>query len=88
MNIQVEKKDICSIGINHIPSEEGNLIIFCDEMTAYIEEIFIRSILKCFGENYEIIATEEYVEGYNDDKEVYTVFITNLPYEKYKNIID
>lgn len=85
MNIKVEKKDICSIGANHIPSEDGNLIIFCDEMTAYIEEILIRSILKCFGEDYEIIATEEYVEGY-DDKEVYTVFITNLPNEKYEKM--
>lgn len=59
MNIQVEKKDIRKIG-NTCYNEEGFLAIECDGDTSNIEEILLRSILKCFGDEYKIIETKDF----------------------------
>lgn len=83
MNIQVEKKDIRKIG-NTCYNEEGFLAIECDGDTSNIEEILLRSILKCFGDEYKVIKAEDYVWENINGEEVYDIlFITNLPYEIY-----
>ena len=88
MNIQVEKEDISKIGYTRY-KENGFLAIICNGDTANIEEILLRSILKCFGEEYHIVSSEDYIwqddEGDGDD--VYEIeFITNLPYEMFEKV--
>ena len=87
MNIQVEKEDINKIGYTGY-KENGFLAIICNGDTANIEEILLRSILKCFGEEYHIVSAEDFIwqeDDYNEwDFDI--EFITNLPYEKYDEI--
>lgn len=76
MNLDINKSDITRIG-HTCQSKEGFLEIFCEADTANIEEILLRSILKCFGEDYRIISS--------DDESMDSVsFLTNLPYELFK----
>ena len=85
MNIQVKKTDICNIGYEHL-NEGGFLAIVCHDDTTEIEEILLRSILKCFGDEYKVIDVKDYV--LNEVDEVYDgMIITNLPYEIYDMII-
>ncbi len=88
MTIEVEKEDIRKIG-NTWCDEDGFLTIICDCKTANIEEILLRNVLKCFGEEYHIVRSEDFIwqddEGDGDD--VYEIeFITNLPIEKFDEI--
>ena len=86
MNIDVKKEDIKKIG-NTKYNEGGFLAIICDGDTCNIEEILLRSILKCFGDDYKVIKTEDYVWENINGEEVYDIlFITNLPYEIYDMI--
>ena len=83
MNIQVENKDIRKIG-NTAFNDGGFLAIVCDGDTCNIEEILLRSILKCFGDDYKVIKAEDYIWEDSKGEEVYDIlFITNLPYEIY-----
>ena len=87
MNIQVEKKDIRKIG-NTKYNEGGFLAIVCDRDTSNIEEILLRSILKCFGDDYKVIKAEDDIWEYINGEEVYDILlITNLPYEIFEKII-
>lgn len=83
MNVQVEKTDIKKIG-NTAYNEDGFLAIICDSDTANIEEILLRNILKCFGEEYKVISAEDFewdgVEGCD------ICFTTNLPYELFEEV--
>jgi hypothetical protein len=88
MTIEVEKEDIRKIG-NVWSNEDGFLAIICNSDTANIEEILLRNVLKCFGEEYHIVRSEDFIwqddEGDGDD--VYEIeFITNLPIEKFDEI--
>ena len=86
MNIEVTKKDIKKIG-NTKYNEGGFLAIVCDGDTSNIEEILLRTILKCFGDEYKVIKTEDYICENDEGEEVYDIlFITNLPYEIYDMI--
>lgn len=86
MNIEVTKKDIKKIG-NAKYNEGGFLAIVCDGDTSNIEEILLRSILKCFGDDYKVIKAEDYIWEDINGEEVYDIlFITNLPYEIYDMI--
>ena len=84
MTIEVEKEDIRKIG-NTWYNENGFLAIICDGDTANIEEILLRSILKCFGEEYHIVSAEDFIweEDDYDEWDFDIEFITNLPYEVY-----
>jgi len=76
MNLDINKSDITRIG-HTCHSKEGFLEIFCEADTANLEEILLRSILKCFGKEYKITSI--------DDESVDSVsFLTNLPYELFK----
>ena len=77
MTIEVEKSDITHIG-HTCHSKDGFLEIFCEPDTANLEEILLRSILKCFGEDYMIVKSED--ADYMDS----ISFLTNLPYEVFK----
>ena len=86
MNIEVKKEDIKKIG-NTKYNEGGFLAIMSDGDTCNIEEILLRSVLKCFGNDYKVIKAEDYIWEDNKGKEVYDIlFITNLPYEIYETI--
>ena len=76
MNLDINKSDITRIG-HTCHSKEGFLEIFCESDTTNIEEILLRSILKCFGEDYRIISS-------NDETMDSVSFLTNLPYELFK----
>lgn len=54
--------------------------LFLSDDTANIEEILLRSILKCFGDEYEIISSKD---GYEDDD---ILFFTNFPFETYMSL--
>lgn len=86
MNIEVVKEDIKRIG-HTCYNEGGFLAIMCDGDTCNIEEILLRSILKCFGDEYKVIKTEDYICE-NDEGEVVCeiLYVTNLPYEIYDMI--
>ena len=86
MNIDVKKEDIKKIG-NTKYNEGGFLAIICDGDTCNIEEILLRSILKCFGDDYKVIKTEDYIWENDEEEVVFDIlFITNLPYEIYDMI--
>lgn len=86
MNIEVTKKDIKKIGYACY-NEGGFLAIMCDGDTCNIEEILLRSILKCFGDEYKAIKTEDYIWENDEGEVVFEIlFITNLPYEIYEKI--
>lgn len=86
MNIDVKKEDIKKIG-NAKYNEGGFLAIMCDGDTCNIEEILLRSILKCFGDDYKVIKTEDYIWENDEEEVVFEIlFITNLPYEVYEKI--
>ena len=80
-NVYVTANDIGKIGNTHFKDEEtGCLSIICNGNTVNIEEIFLRSILKCFGEQYVITDTEDYIWTDTNGNEVYDILIkTNLP---------
>ena len=87
MNLDVQKEDIKKIGYACY-NEGGFLAIVCHDDTTEIEEILLRSILKCFGDEYKVIREEDY--KWNDDNadEVYeALFVTNLPYEMYEILL-
>ena len=86
MNIEVTKEDIKNIGYACY-NEGGFLAIMCDGNTSNIEEILLRSILECFGDEYKVIKAEDYIWENNNGEEVYDIlFITNLPYEIFEKI--
>lgn len=72
INVKVCQDDIEQLGV--FRTCEGNLTVICSLNTYKIEEIFLRSILKCYGKEYKI---EEKIVF--DD---YAVLKTNLPCEK------
>ena len=80
-NVYVTANDIDKIGNTHFKdAETGCLSIICDGNTVNLEEIFLRSILRCFGEQYVIMDTEDYIWTDIEGNEVYDILIkTNLP---------
>ena len=86
MNIEVTKEDIKKIG-HTCYNESGFLAIVCDGDTCNIEEILLRSILKCFGDDYKVIKTEDYIWENDEGEVVYEIlYVTNLPYELFEKI--
>ena len=80
MNIQVEKVDITEMGFTHY-NENGYLAVMCKIETQGIELIILRSILKCFGDQYKVVK-EDY--GFSS---TCAIFITNLPHSIYLSCI-
>ena len=78
MKIEVEKEDIRFIGNTQF-NVDGYTAFVCDKSTCGIERILLRNILKCFGVDMTIIASED---DWNDDctKIESITYITNLPF--------
>ena len=86
MYIEVVKEDIKRIG-HTCYNEGGSLAIMCDGDTCNIEEILLRSILKCFGDDYKVIKTEDFIWENDEGEVVYEIlYVTNLPYELFEKI--
>ena len=81
MGLDVQKEDIKLIG-HTAYGEDGNTAIICSGESYAIEKIFLRNILKCFGDEYKIISEEDY-DGYGDND---IVLMTNLPYDVYMSL--
>ena len=81
MSIEVEKSDIWKIGRGCWGNNGGYLTIDCNVDTVNIEEILLRSILKCYGEDYTVTNVLEHI--CKDDEDLidgYTL-VTNPPFE-------
>ena len=86
MSIEVEKSDIWKIGRGCWGNNGGYLTIDCNVDTVNIEEILLRSILKCYGENYTVTNVLEHI--CKDDEDLidgYTL-VTNLPFEMFEEV--
>lgn len=83
--IEVCKEDIKKIG-GSAHEKDGFLTIICDINTSNIEEIFLREILKCFGDEYYITESNDFY--WKDDKidDCGIEFKTNLPWEIYLSL--
>jgi hypothetical protein len=86
MYLTVEKNDITRIG-NTAFNKNGNLALVCSGETSNIEHILLRSILKCFGEEYKIVSREDDIWVNVKGEEVYDIlFTTNLPYSLFESV--
>jgi len=81
MYLELIKSDIRRIGSAAYENDEGNCVfVFNGGIVYQIEYIFLRNILKLFGQQYRIISEDEYI----DAKNRMTIFLTsNLPWEMY-----
>ena len=82
MNIEVEKSDIWKIGRGCWSNEGGYLAIDCDVSNVNTDEILLRSILKCFGDDYTVTDILEYVN--DEDMIDGYMLVTNLSFEKFE----
>ena len=82
MYLKLIKSDIHRIGGATYHNDDGNCVfVFYGDDDAYgIERIFLRNLLKQFGEQYKVVLEEEYV---NDKFEPTTYVTTNLPWKEY-----
>ena len=81
--VEVQADDIEKIGTTTFGGDDGFTHILCDLSTANIEEILLRNILKCFGDEYEILACEDF-EWENGVEQI--EFVTNLPWDLYREL--
>ena len=86
MNLQVKQSDIHGIGYKTI-NNNGFLTIVTDGSCYGLEDIFLRNILRCFGEQYKV--TDSYDFERPDEPEgsgeMDVAWDTNLPWEVYCN---
>ena len=76
--IYVTAEDLNRIGfIQFKDDESGCLVIRCESTTVNLEIMFLRSILKCYGDEYAIVELVD--ERMIDD---YVTIKTNLPVDK------
>lgn len=78
MQINVTKNDIKSFGVALAANEDGNLIISSRLSICNIEEFFIRACLKDWGDEFDIVDTEDVYDDVAEEDLV--IFVTNLPY--------
>ena len=81
--VEVQADDIRKIGGTICEGDNGYTHFLCDTATANIEEILLRSILKCFGDDYRILAAEDF---YWDDDEIQIELKTNFPWSLYQEL--
>ena len=85
MNVEVKKSDVWMIGRGCWRREGNFLAIECNVDTVNYDEILLRSILKCYGEDYTVTNVLEHI--CKDDEDLidgYTL-VTNLPFEMFEN---
>ena len=85
--LTVNKFDLANLHYEKV-NEDGFLVLIVRDCLWYgFEKIFIRNILKCFGNNYKIIDIFD-IEPINPDIFADSKIITNLPYSEYENILN
>ena len=86
MNLQVKQSDIHGIGYKTI-NNNGFLTIVTDGSCYGLEDILLRNILRCFGDDYKV--TDSYdcerPDEPEDSDEMDVAWDTNLPWEIYCN---
>ena len=86
MNLQVTGKYIKNIGYK-VFDNEGYLTIVTDGSCYGLEDILLRNILRCFGDDYKV--TDSYdcerPDEPEDSDEMDVAWDTNLPWEIYCN---
>ena len=87
MHLELIKSDIHRIGGATYQDDEGNCVfVFYEDDVAYqIEYIFLRNLLKLFGEQYRITSEDEYVE---EGDELVIHLTTNLPWKEYLEVYE
>ena len=82
MYLKLIKSDIYRIGGATYHNDDGNCVfVFYGDDVAYgIERIFLRNLLKLFGEQYKVVSVDEYID---EKDEISTYVTTNLPWEMY-----
>jgi hypothetical protein len=84
MYLKVKGKDINNIGYK-VFDNEGDLTIVSDGSCYGLEDILLRNILKCFGDDYKVTDSYDYERpvGPEDSREMDVAWDTNLPWEVY-----
>ena len=87
MHLELIKSDIHRIGGATYQDDEGNCVfVFYEDDVAYqIEYIFLRNLLKLFGEQYRITSEDEYVE---EGDELVIHLTTKLPWKEYMEVYE
>lgn len=86
MNLQVTGKDIKNIGYK-VFDNEGYLTIVTERSCYGLEDILLRNILRCFGDDYKVTDSYDYErpDEPEDSDEMDVAWDTNLPWEIYCN---
>ena len=86
MNLQVTGKDIKNIGYK-VFDNEGYLTIVTEGSCYGVENILLRNILRCFGDDYKVTDSYDYErpDEPEDSDEMDVARDTNLPCEVYCN---
>ena len=84
MTLQVKQSNIHGIGYKTI-NNDGFLTIVTDGSWYGLENILLRNILRCFGEQYKITDSYDYErpDEPEDSDEMDVAWDTNLPWEIY-----
>ena len=82
MSFELLKSDIHRIGGSAFHNDEGNcvLVFYEDDGDYQVEYIFLRNILKLFGQQYRITSEDKY---YDERGKIVTYLTTNLPWAMY-----
>ena len=86
MYLKVQGKDINNIGYK-VFDNEGYLTIVSEGSCYGLEDILLRNILRCFGEDYTMTDSYDYErpDEPGDSEEMDVAWDTNLPWEIYCN---
>jgi len=79
--ITVREQDIFDIADGMSTTKDGMVLVSFNEDQFRLKRIMLRSVLKCFGEQYHIVSEEDEVVELTDGTElVYINVLTNLPF--------
>jgi len=82
MKEEINKKELIDIGHTWDSYDDGLLCITCRYQKGVRQEIRLNSILKCWGNEYHILYSDEY----NDEQGHDTAYYTNFPYSLFESL--
>ena len=86
MNIEVKKEDILKIGGTTFELNGCTAFVIDSDSSFWIQEIFLRNILKTFSEEYKITSIEDYELDENEFFVTKMLVTTDLPWEVYEQL--
>ena len=86
MNIEVKKEDILKIGGTTFELKGCTAFVIDSDSSFWIQEIFLRNILKTFSEEYKITSIEDYELDENEFFVTKMLVTTDLPWEVYEQL--